>query len=215
MRHLIATTILFFSTTILCGQVLDSTENVSKKYIAWYSPSTASHVYGVNFNLFPKFPEDTSLVKFTGYPKINGLELNLNPMGLFTPFVMAVHSVGPDTHEPLLETIDSLRFGESKKINGVQLGLLNMEPSVINGLDINLTGSFESKTNGVTVSLVMNKHYVCNGITIAAIGNHDVNCNGVQIGLINSAKRMRGIQIGLWNRNEKRALPIINWCFKE
>jgi len=89
-----------------------------------------------------------------------------------------------------------------------------MEPTIVNGLDINITGSLESKTNGLTISLVMNKHYISNGLTFALIGNHDTKCNGVQIGLINSAVDLKGLQIGLWNKNQKRNMPIINWNFK-
>lgn len=37
---------------------------------------------------------------------------------------------------------------------------------------------------------------------------------GVQIGAVNQAKKLKGIQFGLWNVNEKRSLPIFNWNFK-
>jgi hypothetical protein len=60
----------------------------------------------------------------------------------------------------------------------------------------------------------MNKHYVSNGLTFAFIGNHDTKCKGIQIGLINSAVDLKGLQIGLWNKNQKRSMPIINWNFR-
>jgi hypothetical protein len=37
---------------------------------------------------------------------------------------------------------------------------------------------------------------------------------GVQIALFNSSMNFKGIQIGLWNKNQKRSLPFINWNFK-
>lgn len=37
---------------------------------------------------------------------------------------------------------------------------------------------------------------------------------GLQIGIRNKSDNMKGIQIGLWNVNGKRKLPIINWNFK-
>ena len=37
---------------------------------------------------------------------------------------------------------------------------------------------------------------------------------GLQIGVVNKSKNLRGIQIGIWNVNQKRRLPLINWNFK-
>jgi hypothetical protein len=34
---------------------------------------------------------------------------------------------------------------------------------------------------------------------------------GLQFGLFNSAKDLKGLQIGLLNRSGRRVLPIINW----
>jgi hypothetical protein len=59
-----------------------------------------------------------------------------------------------------------------------------------------------------------NSHYIVNGLTIGLLGNHDVRCNGVQIGLSNASTDLRGFQLGLWNRNQSRSLPFINWSFK-
>ena len=86
--------------------------------------------------------------------------------------------------------------------------------TVINGLDINASGSFESVTNGVTVSAATNNHYVINGLTIATIANSDFKCHGVQIAMFNSCKDLKGLQFGLWNKNQRRSLPFINWAFK-
>jgi hypothetical protein len=37
---------------------------------------------------------------------------------------------------------------------------------------------------------------------------------GMQLGILNLAEELRGFQIGLWNRNARRALPFINWQFR-
>ena len=186
-------------------------KQTNRKYIAWFYPSWATHVYGVMFNFWS--PSETN--KSKRLSKTYGAEINLNPIGLFTPFVTAVHCIDPETHKPPTNTVDSLDLGSFREINGLQIGLLNLNPTIINGLDMNLTGSFGSLTNGVTISGILNKHYIVNGVTIALIGNHDTKCNGVQIGLINTCKELKGIQLGLWNKNQKRSLPIINWCFKK
>jgi hypothetical protein len=207
----ITTILLIVIGLNLFGQDTISEQVDNKKYIAWYTPSKATHVYGLMFNFFPKFPDNDFIEK---YPTIYGSEININPIGLFTPFVLIVHSLDPKTHYPVAESIDSISFDRFKIVHGIQIGLINMEPTIINGLDINVTGSFESKTNGLTISLVMNKHYVSNGLTFAFIGNHDTKCKGIQIGLINSAVDLKGLQIGLWNKNQKRSMPIINWNFR-
>lgn len=190
-------------------KVNGSTDN-HKKYIAWISPSRATHVYGFMFNFWPR----NQGYKYDKYPQIYGAELNTNPLGMFVPFVLALHSLSPETHQPPAEKIDTINFKSFKKIYGIQIGLINMEPTIINGLDLNASGSFDSKTNGVTISAVMNKHYFVNGLTIGIIGNHDTKCHGIQVGLINSCKQLKGFQFGLWNKNQKRSFPIINWCFK-
>ncbi len=185
----IAITILF----IICGLksfsqndstlFLDSTD-FDKKYFVWISPSHATHVYGFMFNFWPR----NDGYKYDKYPQIYGAEINLMPLGVFFPLMLAVHALAPETHKPPTENIDSIDFKIFKKIYGLQIGLINMEPTIINGLDMNASGSFESKTNGVTISAVMNGHYFVNGLTIGIIGNHDTKCNGVQVGLINSCK---------------------------
>ena len=214
MRKVITIALFLFIGLELFGQndsISNKKETTDRKYIAWFYPSCATHVYGVAFNFWPL--SDTN--KFNRLPKTYGAEINLNPIGLFVPIMAAVHCIDPEIHRPLTSSTDSLDLGSFREINGLQIGLLNIDPTIINGLDINLTGSFESVTNGVTISGVLNKHYIINGVTVALIANHDTKCNGVQIGLINSCNELKGVQLGLWNKNQKRSFPIINWCFKK
>jgi len=79
------------------------------------------------------------------------------------------------------------------------LAFLNLEPTKVNGLEIHLSGSYESVVNGLSIGIVANKRDKLNGLGIGVIGNFDTEVNGVQI--------------GLWNTNEKRSLPFINWSF--
>lgn len=215
MKNVATVVFLFFiGFGVFCQNetiLLKKAKHTDKKYIAWIYPSMATHVYGIAFNLWPLNDIDKPL----SIPKTYGAEINLNPLGLFTPFMLAVHSLDPEIHIPPSNSTDSLKLDLFREINGVHIGFLNLDPTIINGLDINLTGSFESITNGVTISGILNKHYIINGLTVALIGNHDTRCNGVQIGLINSCKELNGIQLGLWNKNQKRSLPILNWYFKK
>ena len=69
--------------------------------------------------------------------------------------------------------------------------------------------------NGMMISGVVNYAQQFNGMQIS-LSNHINNRGaGLQIGLFNRAKNFRGIQLGLWNKNDKRSLPIINWQFSE
>ncbi|MDR2039731.1 MAG: hypothetical protein LBQ60_17560 [Bacteroidales bacterium] len=185
-----------------------SAQSVDKRYLIWVSPSETKQVYGIMFNFWPN--EGIGVQ----YPSIYGAEINLNPIGLFAPVITLVHAVfDPATHHMGDVDPDILDISKFKKINGIQVGSINMEPSVINGLDINATMSAQSKVNGISISAVMNKQYIMNGITIAPIANHADKCNGIQMGLVNTSKKLKGFQFGLWNINQKRSLPLINWSF--
>lgn len=180
---------------------------IDKKYGAWVSPSKASHVYGLMFNFWSK---DNG-----PYPKIYGAEFNICPVSVFAPFLISLYSLDLSHTFKLADDMkDSVDYNKFKKVNGCQIGFLNPEPTVINGLDINASGSFESVTNGVTLSVATNNHFVVNGMTVAIIANSDCKCKGVQIALVNSCKDLKGFQFGLWNKNQKRSLPFINWAFK-
>ncbi|MDR1171321.1 MAG: hypothetical protein LBL24_02585 [Bacteroidales bacterium] len=178
----------------------------NRKYVAWFFPSKVTDVYGVMFNMFPKDADE--------YPSIYGMELNLCPILLFAPVMLATYSMVPELHEPIDYCIpDIIEYDEFKKVFGLQAGPFNMESSVIYGLDINIGGSFESIVDGASVSAIMNKHYIINGLTVAVIANHDIRCRGLQVAFINTCRDLRGFQFGLWNKNQKRSLPLINWCF--
>ncbi len=203
MNKLISSSIIFalffFALQNVKGQ------SPSKSSVIGINLSKLTKVNGLMINVFPKDYSDS-----TSFPTVNGIELGVSPITIFFPFLVAIHSIDPDFHQPLL---DNIKFQHHKKINGIQVSLLNMEPTLINGVDINASGSFESKVNGITCSLIINKHHKINGLTVSIMGNHDTECNGVQVGLFNSSKKLRGFQFGLWNKNEKRSLPFINWYF--
>lgn len=212
-KYLIPGLLLFvvLSSFRIDAQPSEEPDSTARRYVAWYSPAKATHVYGVMLNVFPK--NGLSPAGEVQYPRIYGTELNLNPLGFFAAPIFAIHCLDPRSWEHAEKSVDSINFDAFKKIHGLQIGVINMEPSIINGIDININGSMDSKTNGLIISAIVNKQYVSNGLTIGTLGNHNIECRGVQIGLFNTARKMRGFQFGLWNRNEKRSLPLINWNF--
>jgi len=185
----------------------DTTEVRKNRFGLWTTPFKVTHVYGILFNIWPSNSN-------TPPPIIYGAELNLHPAGVIVPPARTfVYFFFPHLHYPT-DNIDANEFKYFKKIYGLQLGIFTSEPRDIYGLDINACGTLESNTHGITISPIVNMHYIMNGLTFGLIGNHDVKCNGVQIGISNSCADLKGFQFGLWNRNQHRVLPLINWAFK-
>lgn len=195
----------------LFGQDTLVKKNVNR-YVVWFSPEKkATRVNGLMLNFFPN--NINGLEGVRGYPDVNGIELNLNPLAVFVLYPLMVGIIVPEFYKPPDEDLNSFNFEDFKIINGIQANIVNLESTVTNGFELNLFGSFNSKTNGVNFAFFMSKHYEVNGITFATLGNQDLVCNGIQIGLFNTCRNLKGIQIGLFNKNQKRSLPIINWSF--
>lgn len=162
------------------------------------------------FNVFPVLiDEDTKK-----WPIINGVEIEISPISIFIPFLFVIYSIDPEVHKLISDFIVPVDKSDFKVINGLHVGLGDIEQKWVNGVDISASGSVNSYVNGASISLVMNKHYKINGVSFAVIGNHDLENNGIQIDLINSSKKLFGFQFGLWHKNQKRSLPIINWVLK-
>ncbi len=202
--------LIFFFFGLTLSSQNKRTKTSDKKYFIWVSPSKVTHVYGLMFNFWPKNNDD-SLVQ---YPKINGIEINSSPVGIFAPFLATLYSLDiPKIMSSIEWEADSIDYKRCKKVNGLELALCNLEPTIVNGFELNLSGNFDSVTNGLTISIPANRHAKINGVTISIIANADKVCNGVQIGLFNACAKLKGMQFGLWNKNQKRSLPFINWCF--
>lgn len=176
----------------------------STKFIS-FSNSKSKKTNGLRINYWSDYKQSDSKKKI----KTNGIELGINPIGVFIPFLTVFHFSDLDKN-PLALSNELIL----KEVNGLQVGfIISEEKSKINGLNINLTGNFNTIVNGVSISPTINKHYKVAGISLSPIANFDKEVNGIQISLWNKTNKLKGIQIGLWNKNEKRSLPIINWNF--
>jgi len=197
---------LLVLVTYSCGtgkMATKESEQVNKKYVAWYSPSQVNDVYGMMFEVFPReYPKE--------YLNIYGVDFNICPLGALSLMSAAPYLVIPDMEMHNYENAEDVY----KKIYGLQLALLNFDLSIIYGLDINAVCSLgDNKINGISFAPLQNRNRVVNGLSIAVLSNNDIRCRGVQIGLFNTCSDLKGFQIGLWNKNIKRSLPIINWNF--
>ena len=188
---------------------------LERNYIVGIWPTNVTEVNGLMLNFWSKdiipskFKEGVIVL-----PTTNGIEINLNPIGPFAAVMALFHyPLDKESRKPLKDSVDYTVIPYYKKINGFQLAFLNLEPTKMNGLEVQLSGSYESVVNGISIGIVANKRDKLNGLGIGVIGNFDTEVNGVQIGLFNKANKIKGFQIGVWNTNEKRSLPFINWSF--
>ncbi|SDJ36558.1 LA_2272 family surface repeat-containing protein [Chryseobacterium jejuense] len=182
-----------------------------KPRVVGFSPS--KNVRNVNGVLFKYFEEEEDFIP----KKVNGLGVGGNFLGVFFPVLLFFNLPDAISKGSLNDDYEVVPENKMTKINGVQLSLINMEPTVTNGLEINVSSNINTYaiTNGVAVSPLYNLHHEIKGVSVAPFANVGQKCRGLQIGLYNSCKDFRGIQIGAWNENGKRRLPLINWNFKK
>ena len=81
-------TILLLLFGTMCQSQIE-TERVHK-YPIWFYPSNATNVHGILVNVFTKFKEDSLAIPL----KINGIELNMYPLGLVLPSMYLALSRG-------------------------------------------------------------------------------------------------------------------------
>lgn len=158
--------------------------------------------------------------------KINGLAIGpvLNPYDSIIVNGLNIEILGLGFNAPV--PITYIPFSDRDSIDKV---FLDKQSQKINGVSLSLLGHFNTaKTNGILGAVVLNRSVRVNGIAIGILGNRIIYFNGVefaifinqtskgrglQVGLFNTCYDLRGIQIGLWNKNGKRSLPFINWQF--
>ncbi|MBP1167502.1 hypothetical protein JOE44_004386 [Chryseobacterium sp. PvR013] len=205
-RILLAAVLLFSSLMYASDSV--KADSLKPRLIA---ASPSKNVKNVNGILFKYYDEEDHFKP----KKVNGLGMGFNVMGIFLPPLM-LFTLQPD-HWNLNNDYVILRCEKMNTINGLQLSLINMEPTVTNGLEINISSNVNTYavTNGMSVSPFFNLHHEMKGVSVAPLANIGQKCRGIQIGLYNKCKDFRGIQIGGWNENGRRKLPLINWNFKK
>lgn len=170
--------------------------------------SPSKNVRNVNGILFKYYDEEDHFKP----KKVNGLGMGFNFLGIFLPPLMLFNLQLPGSNDYVMVPREKMNT-----INGFQLSLINLEPTVTNGLEINVSSNVNTYavTNGMAVSPFFNLHHEMKGVSVAPLANIGQKCQGIQIGLYNHCKDFRGIQIGGWNENGKRKLPLINWNFKK
>ena len=196
--------VLLFNSLVYASDSIKA-DSLKPRFIAASPSKNVRNVNGILFKYYDQ--EDDFKPK-----KVNGLGMGFNFLGVFVPPLMLFNLRLPGNDDYIIVPREKMNT-----INGLQLSLINMEPTVTNGLEINVSSNINTYavTNGVAVSPFFNLHHEIKGLSIAPLANIGQKCRGIQIGLYNQCKDFRGIQIGGWNENGKRKLPLINWNFKK
>lgn len=230
-KYILSFCILFISISSF-GQ-LQKTENRKLRFPAWVFHSKNTDVIGLSLGILPK-----DVFKDTTLTRTFGLRIEAPGFGVIAPLMPtspvsnSKKSYDLKMSESLTEkvygfNISSGTFG-TMEINGFSGALMIQYIYRMNGLSIAYLGNLMEKQNGISISVLGNEIYKSNGllvgfgngvhhfngIQVGAANSVIDNGVGIQIGLFNTAKNFKGLQLGLWNKNDKRTLPILNWNFK-
>jgi hypothetical protein len=153
--------------------------------------------------------------------KTNGIRLELIGLGLLVPIIPQSPIISSDKElhpDSVSEEINGLNLSATGsvcncRINGVSVGYVGEIVYQVNGFSATAIMNFVQVHYGIQGAFLYSENYKMNGLQISAF-NNSTHTKGLQIGLINSSTDLRGFQIGIWNKNGKRALPIVNWQFR-
>lgn len=231
MKKLILTSLILFASGILFAQ---ESQKVERKFTGpiWTYHDLNSDIAGVSIGFFPnEFLKDTSLTRTYG--------IRVEAFILSSFYFLAPGSPISETYKSYeqkmkgtptqqiygfnlasgtFENIDvhgvsaTMFIHYSRKNNGISAsGLINIVERG-NGIFIAPGSNQLFKGNGLMASLVWgNFAYEFHGLQISGENHISKKGAGIQVGLFNKSNNFKGFQLGLWNVNEKRKLPLINW----
>ncbi|GGE99560.1 LA_2272 family surface repeat-containing protein [Flavobacterium limi] len=117
--------------------------------------------------------------------------------------------------------ISSGFFFTSTNMNGLNVSVGNKFNN-FNGLSVTALGTIAGHQNGLSIGVynanndlrgltigVYNQSYQLKGLHLGLFNQVGIN-KGVQIGVLNKSNS-KGFQLGLWNINNKRSMPFLNW----
>lgn len=170
---------------------------------AWFTPNGANEVNGLAIGL-QAIPLRRQKMNISGV----NLEAGIVTLFVFPYFIVDMVGKKKDRVMDYLE-VDS----QDVRVNGLSLSFGGLIGAEVNG--ITLSGGFAQLTRvrGITVTGISSRVNTMRGIQISGISNKTKYGTGLQIALFNKCENLKGLQLGLWNSNGKRKLPIINWSF--
>lgn len=112
-------------------------------------------------------------------------------------------------------------FFTTTSMNGLNISAGN-KFNDFNGLSVTVLGTIAGHQNGFSIGVynanndligstigVYNQSYELKGLHLGVFNQAQIN-KGLQIGIFNKSNST-GFQLGLWNVNNKRSMPFLNW----
>ncbi|MBT1688664.1 LA_2272 family surface repeat-containing protein [Dawidia soli] len=206
----VITIILLFLS--VCAQA--QTRGKKDYWPLWTYNQKNIRVHGISVGLGFENPEKRASAT-------NGIRMELIGWGVAIPLMSQAPSIVRDSADsaPVSERINGLSLSASGTacectVNGINVGLIGHINYQVNGVTASAFANAARIHNGVQLALIANNARIHNGIQVAFIANESLQTKGLQIGAFNTTKKLRGVQLGLWNVNDRRKLPLINWNFR-
>ncbi|WP_315821980.1 LA_2272 family surface repeat-containing protein [Paraflavitalea speifideaquila] len=171
----------------------------------WFAPSSATQINGLCVGLESDLDDDPLIIK--------GVNLNADGTSMFIGMFSLFRLFTDLSIVNMPDTIATGKF--NNEVNGlsISLGGLMGKSLRVRGLSINGVMSEAAEMTGLHITITQNRSDSFKGVIITGVTNRAIKGRGLQIGLVNMCKDLKGIQLGLWNMNPKRSLPLINWSF--
>ena len=182
----------------------DTTKNVPpivKKWI-WFTPSAANKIKGLNLGIQFMNIDERPI-------SVNGVNISADVLSMFLTIYAVFNLRSSSSLINMPDTIDISNMKDTVK--GLSLSGGGLVGDVMKGVSFNGGVCLVKKASGLVITGTQSLTDGFKGVTISGLRNRAIHGRGVQIGLLNICKDLKGIQLGLWNVNSKRRLPIINW----
>lgn len=203
---------------LLSAKDLSAQDSIKVRYIAWYNPVKRNTIVnGLNIGLMavPAKPAKILIV--------NGITLELQPIGVLATMYSLGSTMSPSIGWRKQKEGDtrSIYFTHTndnwppKKPIRTYLRGINISPGFMSdisatGLTINLLTSVITENRGLTITGFDNTSYSFSGVMISGFKNKATVGHGLQIAVFNNCREGKLVQLGLFNRIGKRALPFVN-----
>jgi hypothetical protein len=222
----------WFQISVIFSFLNVSAQSDTKDYFPiWSFTQDSARIHGISFGFLTDNVD-------AGQTLTNGLRLELLGLGFLLPLFPAstiarsdeeFHDVMNRVRKQNVNGVNLCTKGTvgDCAVNGMSCGGIGQSLVEVNGVTLSTMMNLVQKQNGLMMSMfndafvmhggqlgLSNNAYHCSGLQCAALNNYAHITHGLQIGLFNKAETLHGVQVGLWNVNQKRKLPLLNWCFR-
>lgn len=189
--------------------------------LIWTQHDKNVDVVGLSLGAFPTNSRNSDHLNKTFGIRLEAFPLS--PLYFLAPKVPTVDSVhhkiyGINISTGTFEGIDvyglstTIFMNNIKKANGISLAGLTNSIAQANGIVVGFGGNGIEKGRGIMIGGPWGNYAKdFSGLQVSFENTIVEKGAGIQIGIFNTAKNFKGLQLGLWNKNQARSLPLINW----